>query len=69
LALLGDDYVGKTSFLIRFLDGVFGPTCSTLGLHQSGIQTVELDGENIRLCLWYTNGLVTSDSLNVSTLG
>jgi len=69
LALLGDDYVGKTSFLIRFLDGVFGPTCSTLGLHQSGIQTVELDGENIRLCLWDTNGLVTSDSLNVSTLG
>ena len=68
LALLGNDAVGKSSFLMRFLDGMFGSTLATLGIHQSDIQTVELDGEKIRLCLFDTNGLVASDSLNVSTL-
>lgn len=56
ILLLGDSSVGKTSLLIRYIDGVFGDShIATIGIDYK-VKFVSLNDKKIKLNLWDTAG-------------
>jgi len=56
ILIIGDSGVGKSCFLLRFVDSAFSDTyISTIGVDFK-IRSVELDGKLIKLQIWDTAG-------------
>jgi len=53
--LIGESTVGKTALLVRFLEGTFQTTKTTIGI-DFRIKHVELNGSSIQLNIWDTAG-------------
>lgn len=59
ILLIGDSSVGKTSVLLRYIDGKFDPESrSTIGVDFK-VATLDVGGKNVKLQLWDTAGQET----------
>jgi small GTP-binding protein len=59
ILLIGDSSVGKTSVLLRYIDGNFDPESrSTIGVDFK-VATLDVAGKNVKLQLWDTAGQET----------
>lgn len=59
ILLIGDSSVGKTSVLLRYIDGNFDPESrSTIGVDFK-VATLDIGGKNVKLQLWDTAGQET----------
>lgn len=56
ILLIGDSSVGKTSVLLRYVDGFFNPEFQTTIGVDFKISTLELEGKVVKLQLWDTAG-------------
>lgn len=59
ILLIGDSSVGKTSVLLRYIDGKFDPESrSTIGVDFK-VATLDIGGKSVKLQLWDTAGQET----------
>ena len=57
IVLLGGNFVGKSCVLNRFLDERYQNLPATLGVDY-GLKTIQLDGKEIKLCVWDTGAIL-----------
>ncbi|KAL5246505.1 hypothetical protein ACHWQZ_G018655 [Mnemiopsis leidyi] len=56
ILIIGDSGIGKSSLMMRFVDGMFDPEISaTIGVDFK-VKTLNVEGNNVKLAIWDTAG-------------
>jgi len=69
LLIIGDSFVGKTSFLSRYAKGTFNLTYLATAGFEFFTKDDEIDNKNVRIELWDTSGYEKFHSLTASSFG
>ena len=67
LLIIGDSFVGKTSFLSRYARGTFNLTYLATAGFEFFTKDDEIDNKNVRIELWDSSGYEKFHSLTASS--